>query len=58
MDDSAVELALLLQRLGDLTESVRYRPTKTDVDCMEVIRLTEAAHSIACELLREVSHGP
>lgn len=56
MDDSHVELAVLLQRLGDLADSVRYQPTRTDVDCLEVIRLTEAAHSIARELLREVSH--
>lgn len=56
MDDSNVELAELLTKLGDLADSVHYRPTRTDVDCLEVIRLSEAAHSIARELLREVSH--
>jgi hypothetical protein len=33
------------------------RPLQIDIHCLEVIRLSEAAHSIACELLREVAHG-
>lgn len=57
MDDSQVELATLLDRLGDLAESMYSRPLQVDVHCLEVIRLSEAAHSIATELLREVAHG-
>ena len=57
MDDRNVELAELLRRLGSLADSVHCCPTRTDVDCLEVIRLTEAAHSIAGELLREVANG-
>ena len=57
MDDSEVELATLLARLGDLGNAIYDRPLQIDIHCLEVMRLSEAAHSIACELLREVAHG-
>ena len=57
MDDSQVELATLLARLGDLGDAIYNRPLQIDIHCLEVMRLSEAAHSIAHELLREVAHG-
>ena len=47
------ELASLLRELGALAEPVAVEATRTDVLCHDVLRMTEAAHAVAYEVLRE-----
>ena len=47
------ELASMLRELGALAEPVEIEATRTDVLCFDVLRMTEAAHAVAAEVLRE-----
>ncbi|MEQ7125401.1 hypothetical protein ABN034_12870 [Actinopolymorpha sp. B11F2] len=47
------ELASILRDLGALAEPVEIEATRTDVLCHDVLRMTEAAHAVAAEVLRE-----
>ncbi|WP_092654395.1 hypothetical protein [Actinopolymorpha singaporensis] len=50
------ELASILRDLGALAGPVEVEATRTDVLCLDVLRMTEAAHAVAAEVLRECQY--